>query len=110
MTAVLHSNQANWGAQVSAPPLSALQIASLVRGARQDEYQHLLLEWLDSQVFVLESSRFDTPAFLIGDPLLLCETELEMHLAFLEFTGLHRALLELRVVGDDLLELRVLEW
>ncbi len=109
MTAVLHSASTSWGASTSAPS-SATQIASITRGARQDEYQHLLLEWLDGSVYVLESSRFDTPAFLIGDALLLCETELEMHLAFLEITGLTRALLELRVVGDDLLELRVLEW
>ena len=109
MNGVLHSNQVSWGASVSAPS-STTQIASIVRGARQDEYQHLLLEWLDNQVFILESSRFDTPAFLIGDALLLCETELAMHLAFLEFTGTNRALLELRVTTDDLLELRVLEW
>ena len=109
MTAVLHSNQVSWGALSSAPS-SAAQIASIVLGARQDEYQHLLLEWLGNQIFVLESSRFDTPAFLIGDALLISETELAMHFAFLEITGLTRALLELRVVGDDLLEIRVLEW
>ena len=109
MTAVLHSNQVSWGALSSAPS-SAAQIASIVHGARQDEYQHLLLEWLDNQIFILESSRFDTPAFLIGDALLVSETELAMHFAFLEITGLTRALLELRVVGDDLLEIRVLEW
>ncbi len=106
---MLHSNQVSWGALVSAPS-SATQIANIICGARQDEYQHLLLEWLGSSVFVLESSRFDTPAFLIGDALILSEGELEMHLAFLEITGLTRALLELRVAGDDLLELRVLEW
>ena len=110
MTAVLHSNQVSWGALVSAPPSSATQVTSIVLGARQDEYQHLLLEWLGSSVYVLESSRFDTPAFLIGDALILSETELEMHLAFLELTGTTRALLELRVVKDDLLEIRVLEW
>lgn len=109
MTAVLHSSATPWGALTSAPS-SAAQIASIVRGSRQDEYQHLLLEWLGNSVFVLESSRFDTPAFLIGDAVLLCETELEMHLNFLEFTGLTRALLELRVARDDLLEIRVLEW
>ena len=109
MTAVLHSNQVSWGATNCAPS-SAAQIASIVCGARQDEYQHLLLEWLGGSVYVLESSRFDTPAFLIGDALTLSEGELAMHLAFLEFTGTHRALVEIRVVGDDLLELRVLEW
>ena len=109
MTAVLHSSSNSWGALLSAPSSTA-QIASIVLGARQDEYQHLLLEWLDSSVYILESSRFDTPAFLIGDALILSELELEMHLAFLEITGLTRSLLEIRVVGDDLLELRVLEW
>lgn len=109
MIGVLHSSSTSWGASFSAPS-SAAQIASITRGARQDEYAHLLLEWLGSSVYVLESSRFDTPAFLIGDALILSECELEMHLAFLEITGLTRALLELRVVGDDLLELRVLEW
>lgn len=108
---MLHSDQVSWGALVSAPqPSSVAQIASIARGARQDEYQHLLLEWLENQVFVLESSRFDTPAFLIGDALFLSETDLEMHLSFLEITGTTRALLELRVAKDDLLELRVLEW
>ena len=109
MTVVLHSNQVSWGALSSAPS-SAAQIASIVHGARQDEYQHLLLEWLDNQIFVLESSRFDTPAFLIGDALFLSETELEMQIGFLEFTGMQRALLEIRVTTNDLLELRVLEW
>ena len=110
MSAVLHSHLTPWDASVSVPPSSAAQIANLVLGARQDEFQHLLLEWLGQQIFVLESSRFDTPAFLIGDALLLEETELEMHLEFLELTGLHRALLEIRVMTDELLELRVLEW
>ena len=109
MTAVLHSSSISWGATNCAPS-SIAQIASIVCGARQDEYQHLLLEWLGNQVYVLESSRFDTPAFLIGDALILSEIELEMHLGFLELTGTTRALLEIRVTTDDLLELRVLEW
>ena len=110
MTAVLHSSSISWGASVSAPPSSATQIANVVLGARQDEYQHLLLEWLGSSVYVLESSRFATPAFLIGDAMILSECELEMHLAFFEITGTTRALLEIRVVRDDLLEIRLLEW
>ena len=62
------------------------------------------------QRHILESRRFDTPVFLIGEALMLSECEPEMHLAFLEFTGLTHAVLELRVTTDDLLEHPQLGW
>jgi hypothetical protein len=97
------------GAAISAPLKHSL--SSLVIGALQDGYHHLLLETDVGVLQPLETMHLSGSAFLPAhEAVFLTPEELDAHLAFLEFTGLRRALLELRVMECDVLELRVMEW
>jgi hypothetical protein len=89
---------------------SSATLARVIQGALLDGYHHLLLEASASAPNVLEARRQICTPRLHDDVVLLGEDELEAHLAFLEFTGVTRALLEIRAVAGGLLELRVLEW
>jgi hypothetical protein len=97
------------GAHLCAPLKNSL--SSLVIGALQDGFHHLLLETNAGDLQPLETMYLAGSAFLPAhEAVFLTPEELDAHLAFLEFTGLRRALLELRVMECDVLEMRVLEW
>jgi uncharacterized protein (DUF927 family) len=99
------------GAPSSAPPIHRVALSQLVNGALRDGYHHLLLETEQSAIIALEVSHDVHAAFLPAfDTTLLTVNELDAHHAFLEFSGVERALLELRAMDNEVLELRVLEW
>jgi hypothetical protein len=103
--------QADWGAQPSAPTGNTVSLSSLVTGALNDGYHHLLLEMHAQRFNPLEVSHAVRAAFLPNfDVVLLTPEELDAHWAFLTYSGLTRALVEVTALEDDVLELRVLEW
>jgi hypothetical protein len=90
--------------------LSSATLARVIQGALLDDYAHLLLETSGAAPQLLEARRVAGTPHLHGDAVLLGEDELEAHLAFLEFTGVTRALFEIRTLEHGALELRTLEW
>jgi hypothetical protein len=99
------------GASSSAPQPTRVALSHIVNGALRDGYHHLLLETEHTRITPLEVSHSVHAAFLPAfDTTLLTVNELDAHHAFLQFSGVQRALLELRVMDADVLELRILAW
>ncbi len=93
------------------PRVNHCALSQLVSGALYDGFHHLILEADGCQLQPLETMRLVRGPLLPDfDTILLTLAELDGYWAFLNFSGLGRALLEIRVLDGDVLEFRSLEW